>query len=321
MIETQNFDKYPVFGEGAAKTAPDAAKYSGGFIAADVLPAEWLNWAWAKNSKGISDLNAGVAAMEAELNAVLEAGGIVANNTEGQVAGAIKKIILEKTGTLTNLNTANKETIVAACNELLSQIRQESQQRQAELNTLSQAFLQAINNESHSRAEGDKSIVDFGDPTGKHRIQVGFAGEGLAAETTSHLAGFYNDGKGDSGNKIRNISKEEVLKFLNLNVAGNGAGMLVPVVAFNAGENAGYIKLGNGLIVQWGTTVPSHGEWATTIFPLSFATTKYAIVATKDNNTGGGSSDYDIRYFNKQKSRVDWYTMREAWFSWIAIGI
>ena len=27
--------------------------------------------------------------------------------------------------------------------------------------------------------------------------------------------------------------------------AGNGAGMLVPVVAFNAGENAGYIKLGN----------------------------------------------------------------------------
>ena len=75
------------------------------------------------------------------------------------------------------------------------------------------------------------------------------------------------------------------------------------------------------MIVQWGTTIPSHGEWATTIFPLSFATTKYAIVATKDNNTGGGSSDYDIRYFNKQKSRVDWYTMREAWFSWIAIGI
>ena len=77
----------------------------------------------------------------------------------------------------------------------------------------------------------------------------------------------------------------------------------------------------NGLIVQWGTTVPSHGEWATTIFPLSFTTTKYAIVATKDNNTGGSYSDYDIRYFNKQKSRVDWYTMRGAWFSWIAIGI
>ena len=28
--------------------------------------------------------------------------------------------------------------------------------------------------------------------------------------------------------------------------------MLVPVVAFNADENAGYIKLGNDLIMQWG---------------------------------------------------------------------
>ena len=320
MIETQNFDKYPVFGEAAAKTAPDAAKYSGGFIAADVLPAEWLNWAWAKNSKGISDLNAGVAAMEAELNAVLEAGGIVANNTGGQVAGAIKKIILEKTGTLTNLNTANKETIVAACNELLSQIRQESQQRQAELNTLSQAFQQAINNEARARMEGDRSIVDFGDPSGNHKIQVGFEGNGLTAENTSHLAGFYNDGKGDRGNKIRNISKEEVLKFLNLNVAGNGSGMLVPVVAFNANEYAGYIKLGNGLIIQWGSIIPSHGKKFITIFPCSFTTKNYAIVATVDNDYNDGSN-YDVCYFNKKKTHVSWYTMHESNFSWIAIGI
>ena len=299
MIETQNFDKYPVFGEGAAKTSPDQAKYSGGFQAADVLPAEWLNWAWAKNSKGISDLNAGVAAMEAELNAVLEAGGIVANNTGGQVVGAIKKIILEKTGTLTNLNTTNKETIVAACNELLSQIRKETQQRQEALTSLSRMLFSHADNK--------------GNPHGVTAAQVGLGNVNNTPDNEKSVkyAQTAGSAKADGGNA------DTVGGFK----AGNHAGMLVPVVAFNAGENAGYIKLGNGLIVQWGTTVPSHGEWATTIFPLSFATTKYAIVATKDNNTGGGSSDYDIRYFNKQKSRVDWYTMREAWFSWIAIGI
>lgn len=34
--------------------------------------------------------------------------------------------------------------------------------------------------------------------------------------------------------------------------AGNGVNMLVPVVAFNVGETGGYIKLANGLLIQWG---------------------------------------------------------------------
>ena len=57
--------------------------------------------------------------------------------------------------------------------------------------------------------------------------------------------------------------------------AGNGVNMLVPVVAFNVGENAGYIKLGNGLIVQWGysgTNVPE------AIFPIRFSNTNYKII-------------------------------------------
>ncbi|MGP1459159.1 MAG: phage baseplate protein, partial [Treponema sp.] len=38
----------------------------------------------------------------------------------------------------------------------------------------------------------------------------------LTAATTSHLAGFYFDGKKDRGFKVRDISKEETLKFLEL---------------------------------------------------------------------------------------------------------
>ena len=147
-----------------------------------------------------------------------------------------------------------------------------------------------------------RSVVDFGDPTGKRTIQVGFAGMGLTAETTCHLAGFYNDGHGDRGYKIRDISATEVQKFLKLDSvdntsdsqksvkyaetagsaqadggnadtvggysAGNGVNMLVPVVAFNVGENAGYIKLGNGLIVQWGHVV---GDEVDVTLPLAYS--------------------------------------------------
>ena len=49
--------------------------------------------------------------------------------------------------------------------------------------------------------------------------------------------------------------------------AGNGVNMLVPIVAFNVGENAGYIKLGNGLIVQWGIAV---GDEADVQLPVSY---------------------------------------------------
>ena len=293
MIETQNFDKYPVFGEGAAKISPDQAKYSGGFQAADVLPAEWLNWAWAKNSKGISDLNAGVAAMEAELNAVLEAGGIVANNTGGQVVGAIKKIILEKTGTLTNLNTTNKDTIVAACNELLSQIRKETQQRQEALTSLSRMLFSHADNK--------------GNPHGVTAAQVGLGNVNNTPDNEKSVkyAQTAGSAKADGGNA-------DTVGGFN---AGNGVNMLVPVVAFNAGENAGYIKLGNGLIVQWGII---SGTDIYRPYPISF--TAFGIPVLQNyGDTDNSSETLILRGFDKGGFVYDSHKNRPVTF--IAIGI
>ena len=337
MIETQNLDKYPVFGEAAAKTAPDAARYSGGFQPADVLPAEWLNWAWGKNSKGISDLNAGVTAMEAELNAILKEGGLVADNTGKQVMAAIKNIILKKTGTLASLNTVNKSTIVAACNEILSEIRKESQNRQNAMTSLTQAFQQAINKEAQARIngdkteadvrnkaidaeakariEGDKSIVDYGDPSGNRKVQVGYAGTSLLAGQVAHLAGYTHDGA-----KLKDVTEEAVRKLLKLDSvdntsdsqksvkyaatagsaqadggnadtvggyrAGSGVNMLVPVVAFNVGENAGYIKLGNGLIINYGK-VKDGGK---VIFGLSYKKSAMVIASRVADSSSDRSS-------------------------------
>lgn len=96
MIPNQTFISYPVFGDNASKVQPDAAKYSAGFQQADVLPAEWMNWAWNKNTQGITDLNKGMASVEAELNNVVTAGGgTPAEATSNQVITAIQALIAQ----------------------------------------------------------------------------------------------------------------------------------------------------------------------------------------------------------------------------------
>lgn len=120
MIATQTFDAFPEFGNTATKTKPDDAKYAAGMQEADVLPAEWLNWFWSHSSKGVTDLNTGLLAVEQELNAILTAGGEVPSGTSGQVLTAIQYLIQAKTGDLVNLQTTTKTNIVAAVNEILS---------------------------------------------------------------------------------------------------------------------------------------------------------------------------------------------------------
>lgn len=105
MIPKQTLENYPVFGDNATKVQPDNAKMAAGFQQADVLPAEWMNWAWAKNSKGIADLNAGVSSMETELVNVVDAAGLTpAEATNNQVITAITSLIA----------TAKAEAILAA---------------------------------------------------------------------------------------------------------------------------------------------------------------------------------------------------------------
>ena len=180
----------------------------------------------------------------------------------------------------------------------------EKQARTQAVSSLSQAFQQAINAEAQARTQGDKSIADYGDPSGNRKIQVGYAGPSLQAGELLHLAGYTQ-----AGTKLKDVTEEAVRKLLRLDAvdntsdsqksvkyaetagsakanggnadtvggygAGNGAGMLVPVVAFNVGENAGYIKLGNGLIVQWGYSGEGVPE---VIFPIRFSNANYKII-------------------------------------------
>lgn len=71
MIPSQTFDEYPVFADAGTKIKPDDAKYSQGFLPADVLPAEWHNYFLNGATKGITALNAGLTSVEQEINSVL----------------------------------------------------------------------------------------------------------------------------------------------------------------------------------------------------------------------------------------------------------
>lgn len=94
MVPTQTLETYPPFGDNATKVQPDNAKYAAGFQPADVYPAEWVNWAWGKNTRCITDLNAGVNMMEKEINNVLDGAGKTPDATkENQLLQSIQKLI------------------------------------------------------------------------------------------------------------------------------------------------------------------------------------------------------------------------------------
>ena len=203
-----------------------------------------------------------------------------------------------------DLQQAFKRELYEETKARISSDNAEELARTQAINQEVEARTNAIDAEAKARIEGDKSIADYGDPSGNRKIQVGYAGPALQAGQVAHLAGYTHDGA-----KLKDVTEEAVRKLLKLDSvdntsdsqksvkyavtagsakadggnadtvggykAGNGAGMLVPVVAFNVGENAGYIKLGNGLIVQWGYSGENVPE---AIFPIRFSNANYKII-------------------------------------------
>lgn len=118
MIPSQTFESYPVFGDNATKVMPDngGAKYTNGFQQSDVLPAEWMNWAWNKNTKGITDLNEGLGSVEGEINNVLNEAGISPSaSATNQVYKALRKncgCIMADSRTITGAPAIDSNNIV-----------------------------------------------------------------------------------------------------------------------------------------------------------------------------------------------------------------
>lgn len=77
--------------------------------------------------------------------------------------------------------------------------------------------------------------------------------------------------------------------------AGTGTGMLVPVTAFSITGGTGYIKFGNGLLLQWGTTGVTPGQSTTTVyFPVAFSSDNYSISGAALSTYNGRLVSYSL---------------------------
>ena len=237
---------------------------------------------------------------------ITKLGGKPNNSSVEQLAGIFTSEGKANTGIVRDAAGRAKVAAPVAADDIArkAEVDEEKQTRSHSITSLIQSFQQSINAEAQARTQGDKSIADYGDPSGNRKIQVGYAGPSLQAGELLHLAGYTQ-----AGAKLKDVTEEAVRKLLRLDAvdntsdsqksvkyaetagsakadggnadtvgkyrAGNGVNMLVPVVAFNVGENAGYIKLGNGLIIQWGYSGKDVPE---AIFPIRFSNANYKII-------------------------------------------
>lgn len=113
MIPTQEMTSFPVWasGSGAAKVEPGAAKYAAGWLEADVVPHEWLNWLFNRASGAVTKHNAGVLSMEKEINSVLTASGQTPDvSDDDQLLDAIQYLIQQGGNAIQPVNTSTTIT-------------------------------------------------------------------------------------------------------------------------------------------------------------------------------------------------------------------
>ena len=195
-----------------------------------------------------------------------------------------------------------------------AEVDEEKQARSHSITSLIQSFQQSINAESQARAQGDSAISGqlsshTGNKSNPHGVTAAHVGLGNVDNTRDNqksvkYAKTAGSAQADGGNA------DTVGGYR----AGNGVNMLVPVVAFNVGKDAGYIKLGNGLIVQWGKKFANNMQID---FPLEFSKCLYFnFIVTRTSSTDDG-----WHYYNNLTTRgVTVLSLYETGM-WIAIGI
>lgn len=94
MIPAQTLVNFPIFADGGSKVPPEEAKYSEGYVPADVLPAQHANWFFNKTSDAITELNSYAQSAGAELRNIVTAGGASPSaDSDNQVITAIQYLI------------------------------------------------------------------------------------------------------------------------------------------------------------------------------------------------------------------------------------
>lgn len=103
--------------------------------------------------------------------------------------------------------------------------------------------------------------------------------------------------------------------------AGASAGMLCPIVACNFGSSSGYVKWGNGLIIQW-TSRYNDAQYFYIDWPVSFSSTEYIVVDAAWATSGSRLPEEFVmaREVSRIKIGTDTWNERDAKTFVIGIG-
>lgn len=114
-------------------------------------------------------------------------------------------------------------------------------------------------------------VVDYGNTS--RTVKIGFAGPGLTAKNLSHLAG-YTDG-GSNSVKLKDVNREELLKWLGIAVAIKYADYRTEELSFSSSTDQKKIELSdfgpgiteenviNFMVIYWtGVPIIASGDWA-----------------------------------------------------------
>ena len=281
-------DTDPKYPGGKAVNATTAESTDG-----TPLLADWMN-----------DINGALQAIFIEaFGNINKVSGKPDNVRESDVLKAIKKITQEYTDKTNAVEVKTRaqgdaSTLNAAKNYADQRVQAEAQTRgQGDTSTLNAAKNytdQRVQAEAQTRAQGDAAIqkqlethIKGNNPHGisKEKIGLGNVNNTSDEQKSVKYAATAGSAKANGGNA------DTVGGFK----AGNGTGMLVPVSAFSIAGGTGYIKFGNGLLLQWGTT--GNKEQITTVyFPITFKSSNYAIAGMPVAKNGVAVSTFSITH-------------------------
>lgn len=200
---------------------------------------------------------------------ITKLGGIPDNSSVEQLAGVFTSDIKANAGIMRDEAGRAKVAVPAAADDIArkAEIDTEKQERTQAVSSLAQSFQQSISKEASEREHACKAMSQSISSHAENKNNP----HGVTAEQVG--LGRVNNTP-DNEKSVKHAQTAVSAETVNGYHAGTGAGMLVPVVASNFGENSGYIKLGNGLIVQWGRSGHDVPE---AIFPIRFSNANYNI--------------------------------------------
>lgn len=162
----------------------------------------------------------------------------------------------------------------------------------------------------------DGDIVDLNDGYGSFRFS-----NGIAVYSTknggSQVIRLKNTGDIEA---VGNVYSNNNQRLVSINEFTNGSGV---GGGSTSGSTANWVKLPNGMLLQWGTIPARQDSYTTLYFPQAFATNNVAVTCSggiKVGNTGAGENGttvYEVRstYF---KTWTTENVQTTAW--WVAMG-